>query len=1246
MYAFSQSWSEYNALLKDNYYKGQYYEAITYGEKALIQAEKEFGTKDANYTTTLNNLAMLYAATGQYAIAESYYLKAIDIQKKILGKNSIDYAISLNNLAVLYNRMGETQKAEPLYLEALEIVKGLYGEKNEDYASMTGNIAVFYNKQGRYAEAEKYYLIAAEINKSLFGEKNEAYATNLNNMAIMYAKMGVRDKAKIYFEQSLKIRKEVLGSNHPEYANSLNNFAAFLETIGLYREAEPYYLESLALYKKTLGEKHPDYAFCMNNIGGLYLKMGLYDKAEIYLNQAFEIRRSIFGNEHPDYLSSLNDLALLYSEKGQYDKAEDIYRQLLKTQKEVLGESHPDYITSLGNSGHFHLEAGHFDKAEVSFTEGLDIVKESMGTNNPYYASLLNYLALLFEKTSRYEKALTLCQESLKIRTDLLGEKHPDVAVSLNNLAVICERLGDFNKAEECYIKAVEIRRELLGDMHPEYAASLNNLALYYLNAGQYEKAEIGLQKSLDIIKVVLGDMHPDVARKLNNLGLLYAERGNYKEAEDLYLEALEIAENNFGKKHPEYAVDLNNLAGLYFDKKEYEKAQKLYLQAMKIKEELSGTNSLEYATALNNIAFLYLISGNYKKAEEGFIKALELQRKLLGENSMEYSLCLNNLIRLYYGSNDIKKAKSLIIAADSLLLAKLRSSFSFMSEYEQQKYLATFNFYFDTYTSFFASNVTSDPSLAVIMYNNQLVLKNALLNSSRQMARAVMESKDTSLINTFNQWLEVKQKLAFQQQQTLEKQVNVPHLEEVSNNMEKELAKRSTAFRDINASLMYNCDSISAHLKDGEAAVEFISFRKDNGKDFTDTVLYYALILRKDDLNPKVVFLAEETHLINAMQNGKNDNESVWVNATYNAKRGAGVTGNITRPDLNYSGDILYDLVWQPLDTFLSGINDVWYSPSGLLHKISLAALPDDSGIRLIDKYNLNYVSSTGLLLHTDKQTNYLQNVTSADFYGGVNYERTEAQAQQIENNAVTALSDQYKIGLAEIPGAVSRSNSFGYLEGTNEEVEKLSGLLKERKVEVRVISGDQATEALFKQSCNENAPEILHIATHGFFFPEPDKNHDQAWKEQLSENGFYKAGDPLLRSGLALAGANFKWTGNQVPDNEEDGILTAREVSALNLQNTRLVVLSACETGLGDIKGSEGVYGLQRAFKLAGAKYIIMSLWQVPDRQTVELMELFYTHYLKQMPVRQAFHEAQKEMKNRYPDQPFYWAAFVLVE
>jgi CHAT domain-containing protein len=292
------------------------------------------------------------------------------------------------------------------------------------------------------------------------------------------------------------------------------------------------------------------------------------------------------------------------------------------------------------------------------------------------------------------------------------------------------------------------------------------------------------------------------------------------------------------------------------------------------------------------------------------------------------------------------------------------------------------------------------------------------------------------------------------------------------------------------------------------------------------------------------------------------------------------------------------------------------------------------DSVTTLMDKYQLQqYTSTRNVALRAAQQkSNKLQNIT---LFGNPTF--TMDSTAIVKTNKTTT----FNTTVYTPPNRNARGGSWNELPGTAAEVKKINDLFIANKSSTKIFIGKNASEENLK-ALSGNSPQVLHIATHGFFLPDPEKKKRENDFSQ-ADNTYSLANDPLLRSGLILAGGNYAWNNTPI-DGVEDGILTAYEIAQLDLSNTELVVLSACETALGDVKGSEGVFGLQRAFKMAGVKKMIVSLWQVPDKETAELMTAFYSYWLGGKSIEDAFATAQADMKKKYP--PFYWAAFVLVE
>ena len=402
--------------------------------------------------------------------------------------------------------------------------------------------------------------------------------------------------------------------------------------------------------------------------------------------------------------------------------------------------------------------------------------------------------------------------------------------------------------------------------------------------------------------------------------------------------------------------------------------------------------------------------------------------------------------------------------------------------------------------------------------------------------------------------------------------------------------------------------------LQEGEISVEFSHFRYFN-QTWTDSIIYVAQLFKKDWRHPKIIPLFEENELRAVL--------SKSINSSNDISRGSkGRQVNASSYDKN-----LYHLIIKPIEAELKPNQKLYISADGMLHQVAFAALMDGSNKRLIELFDLEQVSSSRVITLRRQQPKK----NSVLLVGGINYDFNTEGKDILYNSQVSFLdlvSDE----------STTLNTSWQYLQGTANEVKNIETILASKTTKTRTLTNDEASETQFK-SLNGESPDVIHIATHGFFF----KNNKAQDNNDIE---FKRADNPLLRSGLLLAHANYAWQNGNNPYERNDGILTALEISNLDLSKTDLVVLSACETGLGDIEGSEGVYGLQRALKMAGVKNIMMSLWEVPDKETAEFMTSFYELWLKNNTIRQAFNKTQRKMHKLYPNNPEKWAAFVLIE
>ncbi len=1050
-----------------------------------------------------------------------------------------------------------------------------------------------------YFNAGKYELAAVEFESVLPKVENMYGITDTNNysLVLLYTAVSFERsqqfiKAETYYYKAKKVYEAYNAINSYTFSVVLNNLAGLYFVTGKYEKAEPLYIQVEQIRKKALGEDQPSYAISLNNLAELYREMGKFERAESLYLQASQILKKVLGEEHPSYITSLNNLALLYDAMGKYEKAEPLYIQALQFRKKVLGEEHADYATSLNNLAELYKTLGNFEKAEPLYIQALQILKKVLGDEHPDYATVLNNLATLYYAVGDCEKAETYFLQSMQIRKRVLGEEHPQYATILNNLAEFYQTMGNFEKAEQLYLKTLQILKNAMGFDHPRYATTLNNLAGLYRATGNYKKAEPLYLQALQIRKKVLGDEHLDYATSLNNLAGLYKSMSNYEKAEPLYLQALQIRKKVLGDEHPDYASTLNNLAGLYESMSNYEKAEPLYLQALQIINKSGGEEYSGYVTYLNNLALLYLYMGNYEKSESFIIKAI------------------------------------------SAILSKIKQQSVFLSEIELATYLKTVVDNFKFSQSLFLQRKTISPALTGESYNIELTTKGLLLNSGMQMRQNILKAGDTAIIRTYNDWVAIKVALAKQYTLPIAKRTqDTKTLEEEANAIEKQLTRSSSIFAHGQQLIKTNWKDIQSTLKDNETAIEFSSFQYYDGKRWTDSTYYVALVLRKNDEYPQMIYLCEEKQLDSILKKTEGDN----IQKTNQLYASRGIIINDSAQSLPLASR-LYELVWKPIEPLLKDVSSIYFSPSGLLHKISFSAIATPDSICLLDKYKLVQLGSTAEIVGSEKEDRYITVSDTAFLCGGINYDHMKTDKGIEEEKELFV----YNRG-PQISNDSTRSISWRYLPGTYKEAKYIDSLFRKNKISTTFYSDSNATETMFK-NLSDKAPQIIHVSTHGFFFPEPKKEKPKDAFLKMGEETYRFSENPLLRSGLIMAGANYVWKGGEQTPGQDDGILTAYEVSNMNLFNTKLVVLSACETGLGDIKGSEGVFGLQRALKMAGVDYIIMSLWKVPDKETTEFMKLFYSNCLSNHSIRESFYLSQTTMRKKY--DPYYWAAFVLME
>ncbi len=871
-----------------------------------------------------------------------------------------------------------------------------------------------------------------------------------------------------------------------------------------------------------------------------------------------------------------------------------------------------------------------YSQAEIYYLRALEIQRKHKQTHAEDLGGTVNALASLYSLLARYDDAEALYYEALNIRKETLGISHPDYATSVNNLGSLFLAMGNFMEAERYLVEAMELREQILGKNHLEYAWSLNNLGVLYKRIGKYKRAEELYIQSKNIREGLLGPKHILVAASINNLANLYLETERYTEAENMYKNALEIWLEVFGTDHTYVATGKNNLAKLYQKTDRFDEAEDLYNEAMNIWKTKVGSDHPQIADSYHNLGLLYMQEGQYPKSEEVMVQARKIRVDQLGKDHPDYGNSENGLGQLYWKMGRPQEAERPLKEATLLQRQLLENAVKYQTEQEQTDYAERFLEIQDLYYSYTWEYGDQSLNLAETCFDLALFHKGYVLEASQVFRQKVKRSPQAK--ETFNEMLLIQQKLAKEYAKPISVRLGTDSLEQKVKLLEKEILHQVGELKDVKEDIHWK--SVQNALHPGEAAIEFVHFRYRHPLR-TDSILYAAIVVRPDREKPLFIPLFEEAE-INLLLSTDGARRSDYVNRLYTYPDRGFVTESIPSKSL-------YDLIWKRLEDHPDGVNGlktIYLSMTGLLHRLNIGAIAIDDEHNLSDRYQLVQMGSTRSVL-SDR---YLQTpVDEAVVFGGLKYDLDSLDVQealQLEDQSLLASrGDRTISGIDQS----LRQGTWSFLKWTERETSTISATLQDAGITTHSYSDQYGTEEVFKSlSKKKSSPSMIHLATHGYFFPDPN-TVDQT---QGTEIAFELSANPMIRSGLILAGGNYVWNGHQPFTGREDGILTAYEISQMDLSNTQLVVLSACETGLGDIKGNEGVYGLQRAFKIAGVHFLIMSLWQVPDRETMQFMSTFYQHWLEEkMTIPEAFHKTQQEMRNRFFN-PYSWAGFILVD
>jgi tetratricopeptide (TPR) repeat protein/CHAT domain-containing protein len=981
---------------------------------------------------------------------------------------------------------------------------------------------------------------------------------------------------------------------------------------------------AVRIKEKALGPDHPDVARSLNNLANLLLLVGDYTGARPCFERALAIQEKALGPDHPDVARSLNNLANLLDDTGDYARARQLYERALAIREKALGPDHPDVAASLYNLGSLLADMGDHAGARPLYERALAIREKALGPDHPDVATSLNGLATLLEGTGEYAAARPLYERARAIWEKALGPEHPYVAMSLNNLAILRVDTGDYAGARPLYEQALAIKEKALGPDHTSVAASLHGLATLLVQTGDFAGARPLYERALAIWEKALGPDHPLVAGGLENLAILLVDTGDYAGAKQLYERALAIQEKALGPDHPDVAGTLENLANLLRDMGDYAGARPLYERALAIDEKALGPDHPDVARSLNNLAVLFLAQGRSREAVGPALRAETIGRehfrttvRVLPERqalafAVVRSTGIGTALSLLDSLPDLERRREVL---DALVRSRALVLDEMASRHRSLR-------------------APSDPEVDSLAAGHRA--------AATRFATLLVRGPDAAHPERYRPLLD-------QSRQEME-------------DAERRLSEKSAEFRLEQRARGAGLAEVASALPRRAALVAFASYQQlGPGKGLSSVPSYLAYVLRGGKESIAVVHLGAARAVDSLI-------------ARWCEEAGHGVTRRLpgqSEAAYRRAGQALRQKLWDPLTAHLRGIDRVFVVPDGAINLVSLATLPLDDGRYLIEKGPLiHYLSAERDLVTLDSLGEEGEGLLAM---GGPAFDE--------QPNVVMAASGTKgrgadQLAAASTPGPYRGVRSgcgdfaalhFDSLPGTLREVQEIGQLWNERTKKissrgrghapwgsgpVRELTGAQAGERAFKLDAPGHA--VLHLATHGFFIT--GRCHS-ALEESERGIGALAAGaeqrpaavkgeNPLALSGLALAGANHRSEAN--PD-EDDGILTAEEIAALDLGGVEWAVLSACETGVGDVRAGEGVFGLRRAFQVAGARTLIMSLWAVDDESARSWMRALYEARVKRkLGTAEALREASMTVLRQRRSQglnahPFYWGAFV---
>lgn len=895
------------------------------------------------------------------------------------------------------------------------------------------------------------------------------------------------------------------------------------------------------------------------------------------------------------------------SRAGKYADAIATAEQALKLREAALSPSSSEVAVVLNRIGIYHFSAGNDERSFEYQDKARRIYESDPQTDELILAEVYNNLAVHDRLKGDFDGADQKFRRVLEIREKVFGADSYPVSVVLNNYGILHRVRGDYEAAEMAYERALRIRERLVGEDHIDLTSLLSNLAALAYYKGDFDSALRLDRRVLAIREKNLPAGHPSIAEATYNAALVAANVEDSAAVEQMMLQSLRIYEKNFGPDGPQLADNYATLGNLYRERGDIAQARPYLDRALKVAEPIKATNPLKFAAMLLYSARARIRENDLKTAEKELTEALSIREKLLGPQHENVREVLSTLAELNAVAGNVRQAADIQARANELGEKQLAVNLVFGTEHQRLS---------------FATRLNADLEQTLEMHNSLAPADQKLRDMSAtillQRKGRVLDATAMSLANLRKQATGENAALFAKHRDTTARLTallfagpgaaatdkfdkDVADLQAEKDRLDRELSRISAGYFQPPRAI--TVEDVKSAIPADSVLIEYalVGSRFGSKSPGAPAKQYVAYVFRPGESVGYVPL-----------------GDAASIDASVGKFRVA--LRDPQRTDVPNLARDLDQKAFRPIRSLIGNAKHILLSPEGELSVIPFEALVNERRRYLVEEFQFTYLTSGRDLLRMGTSPKASQPATVV-----ANPSFSEA-ADMTVASTVPPGGTKRNISIAKDISEVR----FVPLSGTETEANAIRSLFPD----ATLLTGPNASVSVLS---GLKAPNILHLATHGFFLEDVGAAGDPG-NRVAPAKGPTVIKNPLVRSGLALAGANYRI------GRPDDGILTALEASGLNLWGTKLTVLSACDTGVGEIRVGEGVYGLRRAFTLAGTESLLMSLWPVSDLVTRELMVSYYENLRAGAGRGAALRQVQLSMLKRPSRRhPFYWASFI---